>query len=405
MKKIRSTISKPLRFFFRLSLVKKILVIVVVIIILAVLNSTIFAQKQSGYVLGQVERGEISETVSETGNIYAGAITEIKSPTNGIVEEIYVSNGQTVAVGDTLIRIQSTATVQEQQAAYASYLAAQTSLNSANSMANTLRANMYGAWDRFYDMATGDEYENDGKPKEDERLAAEFQIAEDTWKAAEKQYKDQQTAIAQAQALTSSTWLAYEATQNAEVKATSKGVIANLAVTRGNNIVANTMPIMTINSDSQTQFVHVVINEIDIPKIRPGQKATIKIDAIRDEEFQGEVTRVDSIGTNTQGVITYNAYINLLVSDGRIRSGMTANVDISTETRTNALSVPNSAVKPYQGGRAVQVLVNNEPEYIPVRVGIRGRERTEILEGLNEGQEIITGARNEVVQRESGLGF
>jgi len=265
---------------------------------------------------------------------------------------------------------------------------------------------MLSTWKTFYDLATNSTYEeDDGTPKVEERKLVEFNTASDDWLAAESKYKDQETVVSQAQAKVSSTWLLYQATQNAEVKATANGVVANLAVAVGDDITASTETALVIVSASENEFVRVEINEIDIPKVKSGQKAEVEIDAIDDKIFAGEVARVDSVGTNTQGVITYNVYVKLLETDPDIRAEMTASVDIETNSIENALSVPNSAIKPYQGGKAVQILEKGKPVYVPIRVGVKGDSRTEIIDGLEDGQEIIVGAKNVLIERESPFGF
>lgn len=404
--KLKSTFNKVGKWFSLLSLRKKIIAIIAIIVVLTVLNRTIFAKKESDYVTGKASRAAIVQTVSETGNVTSSGATDVLSPSSGIVEEIYVENGQLVSTGDILFKVQSTATEQEKQAAYSSYLTAVSTLNTANSTALTLHSTMLSKWKTFYDLATSSTYENENNtPKTDARTAVEFNTAQDDWLAAEKKYIDQQTAVAQAQADVSSKWLLYQATQNAEIKATTNGVIANLSVAEGDSVTASKDVVLTLIPKTETQFIHVSINEVDIPKIKVGQKVKIEIDAIDDKTFEGDVARVDSIGTNTQGVITYSVYVKLLEKNTSIKSHMTANVEIETEIKENVLSVPNSAVKLYQGGRAIQVLENGKPKYIPIKIGIKGNERTEILEGIKEGQEIITGAKNVLIQRKGPFGF
>lgn len=406
MKKVLNIIKWPWKKFKNLSLKKKIIIIVAVIIILTILNSTIFTSKESGYVTEPVSRETISQTVSETGNVEAGSSIAITSPATGTITEVYVANGQQVNEGTTLFTVKSAASVQEQQTAYANYLGSVTALNATQAQNETLRASMYAAWDEFYNLSTGDTYKTEGSElKEDERLSAEFQISQDTWLAAEKRFKDQQTAIAQGQAQVSSTWLAYQATQNAEVKATITGTVANLSISKGSDITATTENALMLTTSTEDKYVVVSVSEIDVPKIKNGQKAEVEIDAIDDTLFSGEVARVDTVGTNTQGVITYKVYIKLLENNPAILSGMTASAEIATNTVENALAVPNTALKPYQGGRAVQILENGQPKFIPVRIGIRGNERTQILEGVSENQEIIIGARNELIQREGSFEF
>ncbi|EKD64756.1 MAG: hypothetical protein ACD_50C00309G0007 [uncultured bacterium] len=391
--------------FKKLSLKKKIVVITVLILVIFFVWGRISGGGTDNYIIGEVSRSTITQTVAETGNIEGGASVAVTSPSTGIVEEVYAGNGDGVNVGDLLFKVQSSATEQEKSQAYSNYLTSVSTLNVANSTANSLKSTMLSKWKTFYDLATNSTYENDdGTPKDENRILVEFNTAKEDWLSAEAKYKDQQTAIAQAQADVNSKWILHQATQNAQVKATVNGIIANLAVAVGGSVKSNDTTLVII-SESKEQFVKVAINEIDIPKIKEGQQAEIDIDAIDGKKFKGEVARVDKVGTNTQGVITYSVYVTLVDSDPSLRDQMTANVEIHTDTKRNVLSVPNSAVKPYQGGRAVQVLDGKELTNIPVTVGIRGDERTEIVKGLEEGQEIIVGEKNGNSQSRGPFGF
>lgn len=393
--------------FKALSFKKKLLIIIVfVIAIFIVLQAIGNGSKEPGYTTAKVTKADITEVVSESGSIVTAGRTDIYSPTNGIVEEVYVKNGDVVEEGQQLFKVESSATEQEVHQARANYLAAVASLNSAKSTADTLRAGMYDKWKRYTDMATNSTYENDNNtPNEEQRKAAEFQIVQDTWKAAEAQYKDQQTAIAQAQSAVASTSLTYQATQNAVVKAANSGQVANLSVRKGNSVNAHTPtsvnpPVLTIANFASTE-VSLYIGETDIAKVKDGQKATVDVNAVRDKKYDGVVSRVDSVGTLVQGVMRYGVYVEVAAPDNALRPGMSTDVDITTEELNGILTVPNSAVKPYQGGRAVRVFdeKTKEIKYIPVKVGIRGDSKTQILDGVTEGQEVIVSLSNESIKR------
>lgn len=390
--------------FFSLSWKKKIILIIILIAGIIVLINVLTPKKQ-GYTLAKASKSNITETISETGNIATNGSVNVYSPSTGTVENVYVQNGNTVNEGDELFTVESSATEQEQRAAYASYLAAKTGLDNAQAALHTRQAAMLNAWDEYKSLAEGDKYENsDGSPKSDQRTLPEFHIAEKTWLAAEAEYKNQQTEIAQAQAQTSSTWLLYEATQNAKVKAPASGTVSNLSVISGSSVTANSNlspapPVLSI-ANFQTTEVVVSLGESNISKVQEGQTASIDVSAVHDTTYKGIVKRVDNIGTNTQGVIRYNAYIEVLNPDQNLRPGMNADVEITTNTLTNVLSVPNSAIKPYQGGRAVRVVgPKGEVEYRKVKIGNRGKSKTQILSGIEEGQEVITSLSNEQIKR------
>lgn len=410
------TIHRSYVWFKTLSLKRKIFFVVIALIIFFIAVGQVASLTQPPpYTTQKVTKGDITEYVTEAGNVIAAGKTDVYSPTDGVVTEIYVANGDFVSEGDSLFTVKSTATEQEAQAAYANYLAAVTTVNAAQATANTLRANMYSEWEAFRNLATNSTYEKgDDTPNEENREAAEFQIAQDEWLAAEKRYKDQQTAIAQGQAQVASTWALYQATQDAVIKAPISGVVSNLSVENGSSVTIqspsllaeSSTPALVLSENARNEAV-VRLSETDIAKVHTGQEATITINAIDNKEFRGTVKRVDTIGTDIQGVVTYNAYISILNPDSNIRPGMTVDAEIITNELKDVISVPNSAVKPYQGGRAVRVpdpKAKDKFIYVPVEIGIRGNERTEIKKGLTVGQEIITTVANEGIRRPNPFG-
>jgi len=396
----------PFRFFGKLSTKKKVVVIIILVITAVIIFSALAkANGKPKYTLVKAEKSDITETVSETGQISLTGTTAIYSPTNGVVETVFVENGQEVAAGDELFTIISTATEQEQSQALASYLTAKNTLDTAQASMLSLQATMFSKWDTFKMLAESSTYEEDDEtPKYNARALPEFHIAEKEWLAAESNYKKQQSVIGQAQAAVSSTYLLYQATQDATVKATADGTIANVSVTGGNTVKANAVttgstPLATIVTPTPTEVV-VSLSESDVAKVVPGQEAELDVSSVHDKIYHGVVRRVDTIGTSISGVVRYNAYLEINDPDDLLRPGMTVDAEIITNKLTDTLSVPNSVVKPYQGGRAVRVVDEQQNvEYVPVLIGVKGSERTQILEGISEGQEVITALSNEQIKR------
>lgn len=401
---------KPWNKFKQISFKKKLLIVVLLIVALAVAGQIIGnLTKKPAYTLAKVEIGNVTEIVTETGSVAASGVVQVYSPTNGVIENVLVVNGQQVSDKDELFSVISSATEQEVQAARSNYLTAVSTLGTAEANLHTMQSAMFTEWDTYKNLAENSTYENDdGTPKTDNRTLPEFHIAEKDWLAAEGKYKNQQSVVAQAQAQVSSTWQLLQATQNAKVTAPTAGTITNLSVSNGSTVAINstlapTTPVLTITNASATE-VSIALSETDINKVKEGQKASVKIEAAKEEDYTGIVKRVDTIGTDTQGVIRYNVYIEILNADANIKPGMTADATITTNELSDVLTVPNSAVKPYQGGRAVRVPgKNGEIEYIPVMIGIRGEEKTQIIKGLTENQEIITSLSNEAIQRSGGF--
>jgi HlyD family secretion protein len=165
-----------------------------------------------------------------------------------------------------------------------------------------------------------------------------------------------------------------------------------------------TQPVLTITTPGAIEVV-VPLNETDSIKAAAGQEAVIDVSAIDGTPYHGIVKRVDTIGTEVSGVVRYNVYIELQETDNRIRSGMNVDAKIVTKKLTDVLSVPNAAVKPYQGGRAVRTVGSKgELIYIPVQIGIKGTERTQIISGISEGTEVVTALSNDQLKRRSLFG-
>lgn len=413
MGRISKLIKAPFLRFQKLSKNKKIIVIIIVIGLTIGIWQYLQNKKQDIYITEKAKIGSITEIVSETGNIETSGKTDVYSVSTGIIDEIKVKNKDIVKKGEELFKVKSTATVQEQQAAYANYLAAKTTLDTAMSSAYDLRSNMLDKWKTFYDLATNSTYENSDKtPKKDTRMLVEFQTAQDDWLYAEKEYKDQQSVIAQAQASVSSTWLLYQATQNATILAQADGTIANLSVTLGDNVKAysptslTNKPVLAIANYSR-YVIKVSLGETDIYKINVDQEVNLQFDSFKNKKYYGTVTRIDDIGTNENGVIKYNIYIEVKNPDNKLKPGMTVDADIVTNKLDNIVIVPNSSVKPYKNGKAVRIVNKNtsQIEYIPVEIGIKGDKYTQIVKGINEGQEIVTSLKNEQVKRKGMFGF
>ena len=204
-------------------------------------------------------------------------------------------------------------------------------------------------------------------------------------------FPDQDKVISQAQAAVNSAWLAYQATIDGIVKAPIGGVVANLSVSLGQEVSSDDIALL-INSGAEI-WIKLAVSEADVITIKPGQAAIVEVDALRGSSFNAIVKRVDEFGTDNSGIVTYNIYLVLIDSVEMIKPTMTVQVDITTQNKDDAFIVPNSAIKPYQGSKAVQILSKKTGQaiYVPIEIGIEGESFTEVVNGLKEGQEVIIG--------------
>lgn len=377
-----------------LSLLNKIIVIIILLAVGYFTYTQYFQKSRTAqqYTTATVDKGSIITTVAESGNITSSQTT-VTSPTNGVVTQVYVKNGDIVVPGQILFTVRSTATPQEQASAYASYLSAQNSLNSAQAKLNSLQSTLFKANQAFVnDKGTQNPTTDDPKYIEERG----------DWLQAEADYKNQTGVIAQSQAALNAASLAYQATQNAVVTAPIGGTIANLSILPGSSVTASsgnnnsstttTASQVLIIGDPTNLQVKVTVSEIDVPKIKAGQKATIALDAFADKTFVGKLSNIDSIGTITSGVVSYTAYITLLDAPSDIKSGMTASVTIQTDRKDDVIKIPTSAITTTNGTSTVQVMKNGKITIIPVELGIASDTETEVTSGLTQGDTIITSA-------------
>lgn len=137
-------------------------------------------------------------------------------------------------------------------------------------------------------------------------------------------------------------------------------------------------------------LIDVQVSEVDINRIRLGQKVTMTFDAIQDKVYNGQVAEVDLVGNINQGVVDFNVTVELTDADESVKTGMTAAVNIVVEQLENVLLVPNRAVRASAGKRVVYVLRNGEVEPVDITLGASSDTNSQVLEGdLQVGDAIV----------------
>jgi HlyD family secretion protein len=136
--------------------------------------------------------------------------------------------------------------------------------------------------------------------------------------------------------------------------------------------------------------VVVPFNESDAATIQPNQKVNVSVDAVPDVTLTGTVLSVAPTGTAISGVVTY--YVTMVVdkSDPRIKDGQTVRATVVTEELDNVLTVPSSAVRQENGRPTVTVVESDgSQKSVPFEAGKVGADRTQVLSGLREGQQVL----------------
>jgi macrolide-specific efflux system membrane fusion protein len=372
---------------------QKISIIVGLILVSLLLKNKFFSQEEVvSYQFATVKKGNIIDQVSETGSITTSNKVEVETTIDGVVNEVYVENGTEVRRGQTLFYVISNATEAERAKAYSSYLSAKNNVESAKAKLNSLESSMWQAHEDFESRSLDTELSVDDPI---------FIQTERDWKAAEANYLNQKDVISQAETALSSAWLEYQATLDGPVKATVDGEIANLAIAEG-QMVESTDAALIIKTEGDV-WIELAINENDIQDITSGQKAEVVVDALG-FTVPATVQRVDEFATVVSDVALYYVYLTLDEVDNQIRPGMTAQVEITTQEKNDVLLVSTSAIKPYQGEKAVQILDEKTGDviYQPVKLGVMSDVNVEVVSGLEEGQKIIVSESSKTGSSSSG---
>jgi len=382
---------------------KRVFIILGIVLVITIIVKLVFFNKSTKiqYQTTKVEKGTIVSSVSASGQILNANTISINTQASGTVKQIYVKDGDVVQNGDKILEISlDLKGTQKNSSAWSSYLSAKNTLDSAQVSNYTLQSDMFTKWETFFNLAINSTYQNsDGSPNYINRALPEFHIAEKNWLAAEAKYKNQQSVISQAQAALNSAWLAYQLTSPI-VTAPMDGTLTNLVVVEG-MVINNDQSTSTSTTSTNQSQVAVIQNdnkplasfnlsEIDIPKINPGQKATITLDSISDKTFTGKVMTVDRIGTTSSGVTTYPVIIQLDTNVAQILPNMAASANIILDSKNDVLYVPSTAIQNSGNQNYVRILKNNKEQQANVETGLTSDTETEITSGLKEGDVVIT---------------
>lgn len=380
---------------------RKIAIGIVVLVLLVFFAQSIFWQKQNKqqYQTVPVERGTLTVSLSESGQVAVTNRTAITTQASGIVDQVNVQNGDTVVAGDTIASVTLDQTGQQKQAqAWASYLSAKSTLDTANANMYSLQSTMFSKWNTYTNLAQNSTYQNtDGSPNTTNRTLPQFTTSQDDWLAAEAAYKNQQGVIAQAQAAVNNAWLSYQAT-SATITASVAGTVTDITVVKGMQIGGQSsttgsplLQTVAYTTTAGNPIIIINVSEIDAAQIQSGNRATVTFDALPGKTFTGRVAGINTTGIVNAGVTTYPTIIVLDTNDDHILPNMSATANIITDIKDDVLLVPTAALQTQGGQLTVRVLQNGVVQSVAVETGKSSDTQTEILSGLSEGEHVVVG--------------
>lgn len=182
------------------------------------------------------------------------------------------------------------------------------------------------------------------------------------------------------------------ALQNSELRAPIDGVISQLSLKPG-ELATQAAPAAIITA-VDSFHIAVQVDEIDIGKVREGQEVRIALDSAPQAEIVGHVDFIAPTPTRPSNVVSYKVVVAIDRSDHPLRSGLSATANIITEELQNVLVIPNRSVQVDRtsGRTFVEKLVNGQPERIEVQLGARNELQSQVLNGLQEGDQVVIGS-------------
>ncbi|HMJ57913.1 MAG TPA: efflux RND transporter periplasmic adaptor subunit [Gemmatimonadales bacterium] len=318
------------------------------------------------YKVGVVDRGEVRVTVEETGVVEPERSIVVKSPISGVVQQLYVREGDRVQPGQGLARILP-------DIAQANSLA---QLRSEIARAQIARDNARRDYDR------GQALSGIGgitQAELDQRRVA-YEQADNQWRTANDQLR-----LVQLSGVTAGD-SADGGAQWARIIAPSSGVIIARGVEAGETVVGGTSAfgggtaLFTI-ADLSTLIVKAAINEVDIGKVKRGDLVALTVDAFPGDTAHGVVRLVPPAARQQERVRVFDVEIEVTSGQQFLRPGMTANVRISGPVRSGVARVPVEAVLLQEGKPIVYKIGGSGPQPVPVTLGLSDLFYVEILPG------------------------
>jgi len=395
--------------------------LIVAILLLVGVPSFVFWRKSNAkanapkYETQEARRGDLTVIVSATGTLEPTNQVEVGSELSGIIETVDVDYNDRVKVGQMLAKLDT-------EKLDAQVVKSQAALESARANILQAQANVLETKSELDRMKQVWEKTNKKAPSQNDLDSADAA------------YKRAQAELAIAKAQVSEA----EATLNANntdlakavIRSPINGVVLTRQVEPGQTVAASFQAptLFTLAEDLAQMELHVDVDEADVGQVQEGQEAVFTVDAYPDKRFRATVKQVRYGAQTVNGVVTYETLLNVDNADLLLRPGMTATADITVKKVTNALLIPNVALRfspperEKDAGRGgsfanrlfrgpprrpverqenesrgkreqhVWTLKEQKPVKIPIVTGLSDGQMTEVISGdIEPGLQLLTG--------------
>lgn len=370
-----------------------------------------FGDDAAGVVYDTVPaaKDSLTVTVSATGTLQPLTQVDISSELSGVVRTVLVNENDLVRQGDVLAELDTTRIVAQVEGARASALAAEAKVEDARTTLKEseqalTRAQQLSSRGMVADQAL------DTAVATRDRAAAAVKMAEASLAMSQAELKQRETDL-----------------EKSKIYAPIDGIVLTRSVDPGQTVASSLQaPVLfVIAADLKKMELKAAIDEADIGGVKAGQTARFTVDAFPDRSFDALIRDIAYASVTTEGVVTYDARLDVDNAELLLRPGMTATVSVVTREANGIITVPATAFRfrppvvekssgwslqrlfmprmrvgrPAQGTtsndgtRTLYVLKDGAPQAVKVRTGSTDGEKTEIVSGLSEGDQVIVASR------------
>ena len=361
-------------------------------------------EEEVEFITKKAKKGSFSKKVDATGEIFATELIDVGAQVSGQIKKLYVKLGDQVKKGDMIASIDSSTqqnSIDNKEAQLAIYKA---QLESAKVALNISKTQFDRENALFSKNATSKQ---------------EFESAKNTYSANSAKIKELEAQIKQTNIELSTAKINLGYTK---ITAPRDGTVVSVQVEEGQTVNANqTTPTIVNIADLSHVKMKMQIAEGDITKIKVGTPVEYSILSEPTKKFQTTVSSIDpglttlsdgSYGSSSSSKSSYSSssssssavyyYAQSIVDnkDGILRIGMTTQNELLIANVEGAIIVPSIGIKKDENGTFVYVLKDGKPVKTAVKTGIKDNLDTQIISGINEGDEIITsqGSSSEIAK-------
>jgi RND family efflux transporter MFP subunit len=352
---------------------KTAIIITICVVVVGIVLGVVLTRgdsSESTLTTVNVTRGEIVKTVLVDGNLEMTNKAYLSFGVTGTVTEVLVAEGDNVTEGQVLARLDAPSLESSIETAELGVELAEEGVKAARAQYEIAQINL----------------DEGALGQSEEVLELQVDMARSSWETAKLNLEIAELSLESAEL----------SLEKAVIVAPFDGVVAGISITEGKEIstAALATPAISLVDTSEIEM-RGFIDEIDIAVVKVGQETNIILDALPDEEVKGEVAFISPVGTTLAGVVSYDTTITLENPVDDLRDGMSATAEVIIERRDDVLSIPNRYIRGTLENPMVVVLVDGQQEQKEITLGLSDGINTEVLSGLEEGEEVVLPAAQE----------